>query len=140
MAKKIDHLIVRMPEDGNCLFHSIAYALHNTIDIQQTKRIRNEIVEYVVQYWKYFGDRTCNKDGNCYNSSEEYFAAMHETLTYGSLCELEAAVYLYSHRFEVYRDGNLVWTSVDMDDIFPMTRILFTGETLSGHFNVCMPI
>ncbi|KAK2578781.1 hypothetical protein KPH14_008885 [Odynerus spinipes] len=86
-----DQLKKRVPPDGTCLFHCIAFSMSNYIDIQRASKIREKIVEYISNNWMDLSEWTCNKNGDPYNSVEEYRESMLNTTAYGSTIELKAA-------------------------------------------------
>lgn len=132
------HRVIPMPPDGSCLFHSIAFSMFNSIDIEQNNRLRATIVEYVCVKWEVLGVYTCAQNGNPYESEEEYRASMLYSTTYGAVSELIAAGDLYNIKIEVYQEGILRGSFGEVGH--PTMRLLFSGNLSAGHYDVCVPI
>lgn len=128
------HKVIFMPDDGSCLFHSIGYAMYMKTNIQQANEIRSQIVENVFKNWEEFQVWTCDENGETYKSSKEYKTKMLYPITYGSLCELKVAAEIFSTTFEVYLNGNLQASFENGGT--NVHRLQFTGNILSGHYNV----
>lgn len=132
------HRVIPMPMDGNCLFHSIAYSIYNSIDDEQSDLIRHEIVQYVCKNWEEFNAWTVDEEGEPYESSDIYRSEMLNSGTFGSVCELKAAGCLYPLCIEVYRDRLLHGVFGAQDR--PVKRFLFYGDLNSGHYDVLLPL
>lgn len=62
----------------------------------------------------------------------------HET--YGSACELKAAGFLYSFKFEIYaRSSGLLWASFGYDEN-PVRRLRYTEYLVNGHYDAYIPV
>ena len=113
------HRIVPMPPDGSCLFHAFVYSLFERIDIQQTNKLRETIVEYVCRNWNDLSIYTSARNGNPYSSKEDMLCLT----TYGATSEIKAAVDLYNIKIEVYYH-NGVLLGLFGEEKCPMKRLL----------------
>ncbi|KAG2468404.1 FIG4 phosphatase, partial [Polypterus senegalus] len=75
-----------------------------------TLDIRRKILSYVLNDWDRFKVWTDYGTGDNYTTQEHYKSEMLKPFTYGSACELMDATELFGCRFQVYRNGQMVYT------------------------------
>ncbi|ACF05369.1 hypothetical protein [Adoxophyes orana nucleopolyhedrovirus] len=125
-------IVYNIEGNGACLFGAIAHLRYS--DQLLHRRVRQELVNYIIQNWDRFKNFTCNKELNAYITAEEYQADMLKPETFGSMTELHAAGELYSFQFVVFKDDR-VYTKVGKQSD-PVKHLLFSGDVSSGHFDV----
>lgn len=130
------HLVVPMPGDGSCLFHSLSFAMFGNID--SSFDIRHAVVQYVVAHWNTMELYMCDERGDTYSNADLYSTAMSKNTTYGSLSEITAAASLYPFIFEIYENSRLIGTFGDGPGKL-VKRLRFSGNFLQGHYEVLLP-
>lgn len=132
------HRVVHMPGDGSCLFHYLTYLMFEKIDFEVALQVRTAIVRHVVDNWDDLRLYTCNENGDIYHDSDSYSRDMVNSNTYGGTSELMAAAAIYSFTFEVYQDNILIGNFSQIGG--PVKRLRFSGRSLSGHYDVLVPM
>lgn len=132
------HRVVNMPGDGSCLFHSLTYLMHERIDVEMALQVRTAIVRYVVDHWDELQVYTCTGNGDTYHDSDSYSRDMLNSATYGGTSELMAAAAIYPFTFEVYQDNILRGSFSRIGG--PVKRLQFSGSSISGHYDVLVPM
>ncbi|QYC92658.1 VP80 [Trabala vishnou gigantina nucleopolyhedrovirus] len=118
--------------DGACVFRSIAYHVY---DVSQHQRVRNEIVNYIVQHWDRFDPFLINhKTETKYSSPKEYFETMIKPTTFAHIIEIQAAAELYKLHIKIYHNNTLYANIGKPDD--RLVYLKFSGDFNSGHMDV----
>ena len=87
---------------------------------------------HIVENWGRFAVFSHDRNEDNYLNCDVYFSEMSRSCTYGSSCELKAAVELFKCAFQIYCNGHLYQSFGDAGN--PILRLRFTGDLSNGHF------
>ncbi|XP_063236139.1 uncharacterized protein LOC134538636 [Bacillus rossius redtenbacheri] len=138
-----EYRVVRMPADGNCLFHSLAFCLGRGCD---HVAVRRRAVQHVVAHWdRRFGPALgayLSDGATPVRTAPGYAAYMARPGVFGGDAELCAASEVYGARVEVFvrarpQDRPHVY---DGGSKRSAVRLLFSGGPDRGHYDAVMPL
>lgn len=132
--KQIKHAIFKIIGDGSCLFRALSYLMYGYQ--RDMMKVRSAIVYHVIANWDKFQIMSNDSLGNNYSSKHKYLIDMSKKTTFGTASELFAAGEIYEYFFEVYQNGELIYSFGNIHN--PVKRLRFTGNLDGGHFDVLL--
>nr|KAF7411064.1 hypothetical protein H0235_013671 [Vespula pensylvanica] len=125
--------------DGNCMFRALSYILWQNEDEHQY--LRNMVAKYIKNNWHEYGPFVMAE----WNIShpEEYYEHMRMVGTFASELECTVATKLHHMNLSIYREieGKDELERVfhsHVDYYYETARLLFTGLSESGHYDVLL--
>ncbi|XP_031774011.1 uncharacterized protein LOC100867834 [Apis florea] len=126
--------------DGNCMFRAISYILWRNED--EHRYLRSMVVQHIKENWHEYGPFVIAE----WNISDRqtYDNYMSMVGTFASELECTVATKLYDMNLSIYREINdrhelkrVFYNHVSSH--FETARLLFTGNSDSGHYDVLVP-
>ncbi|KAK0078414.1 hypothetical protein PV325_002528 [Microctonus aethiopoides] len=122
--------------DGNCMFRAVSYILWNTED--EHRSLRTAVVHHIVNNWHEYAPFVMAEWG--INCPENYLEYMKHEGVFASELECIVATKIYGRNLSIYRRVNefeikRVFHN-HINDNRGTARLLFTGRSDSGHYNV----
>ncbi|KAI4492065.1 hypothetical protein M0802_010073, partial [Mischocyttarus mexicanus] len=125
--------------DGNCMFRALSYILWKNEEKHQY--LRNTVATHIKNNWHEYGPFVI-AEWNISNS-EEYYEHMRMVGTFASELECTVATKLYNMNLAIYRE---IEGSDELERVFyshinhywETARLLFTGHSDSGHYDILL--
>ncbi|KAG7189347.1 hypothetical protein KM043_016998 [Ampulex compressa] len=126
--------------DGNCMFRAVSYIIWQNED--EHRYLRITVVQHIKDNWGEYGPFV-TAEWNISNS-QEYYDYMSVVGTFASELECTVATRLYHMNLSIYRE---IYGRYELKRVFhnrvsgqyKTARLLFTGRSDSGHYDVLFP-